>query len=69
MIQCSWEMNPRLAGHGNSLSNNDAHVNTELTKPDPTDHFRLLIHWIPDQVRNGKTVKSFLRYTKESLIE
>jgi len=36
MIQCSWEMNPRLTGHGISLSNNDAHVNTELTKPDPT---------------------------------
>jgi len=30
-------MNPRLKGHGNSLSNNDAYVNTELPKPDPTD--------------------------------
>jgi len=35
VIQCSWEMNPGLAGHSNQLSNNNAHVNGELTKPDP----------------------------------
>jgi hypothetical protein len=35
MVQCSWEMDPRLTGHGICLSNNDAYVNTELPKPDP----------------------------------
>jgi hypothetical protein len=35
MVQCSWEMDPRLTGHGICLPNNDVHVNTELPKPDP----------------------------------
>ena len=43
MIQCSWEMDPRLTGHRNFLSNNDAHVNTELTKPDPIDLFLICL--------------------------
>ncbi len=41
MIQCSWEMDPRLTGHSICLSNSDVHVNTELPKPDPNLLFTL----------------------------